>query len=133
MVPGQYAIDNNQTIEEIEEQLELVCDAIPSVGPTQSVFDCDKLDGLPDITFDFSDAEFTLSPDQYILRVSTVLFCPLVPNLRQRRSSLRLIIARRGTAAVLHTHWIPPCAGFGRCLACTPLCASDLSKCTVYQ
>ena len=66
---AQYAIDNNQTVDEIEEQLDLLCDAIPTMGPSQSVFDCDKLAGLPDITFDFSDAEFTLSPEQYILKV----------------------------------------------------------------
>ena len=69
LLVAQYAIDNNQTVEEIEEQLDLLCDAIPSMGPSQSVFDCDKLAGLPNITFDFSDAEFTLSPEQYILRV----------------------------------------------------------------
>ena len=71
---AQYAIDNNQTVEEIEEQLDMLCDAIPAVGPSQSVFDCDKLTDLPDITFDFSDAEFTLSPDQYILRVRCTLW-----------------------------------------------------------
>ena len=69
MLGAQYAIDNNQTVEEIEEQLDLLCDAIPTMGPSQSVFDCDKLANLPNITFDFSDAEFTLSPEQYMLRV----------------------------------------------------------------
>ena len=71
----QYAIDNNQTVDEIEEQLDLLCDAIPTMGPSQSVFDCGKLAGLPDITFDFSDAEFTLSPEQYILKVRFLSGC----------------------------------------------------------
>ena len=94
---SQYAIDNNQTVEEIEEQLELVCDAIPSVGPTQSVFDCDKLNGLPDITFDFSDAEFTLSPDQYILRVRNTAILPHSPPIKEAQELAVLDIVRTGS------------------------------------
>ena len=65
----QYAIEDNATLAEIEDQLLALCDAIPDVGPTQTILDCDKIKDLPDITFDFADAEFTLSADQYILRV----------------------------------------------------------------
>ncbi len=100
----QYAIDNNQTVDEIEEQLDLLCDAIPTMGPSQSVFDCDKLAGLPDITFDFSDAEFTLSPEQYILKVSC---------LPARRSCLQLgrALAQHLRPCFVATSCLWPCVG----------------------
>ena len=54
---------------EIEEELEGLCDAIPDLGPAQSILDCGKLKDLPDITFNFSGSKFTLSAEQYVLRV----------------------------------------------------------------
>jgi len=69
LLPVQYAIESNQTVAEIEEQLIGLCDAIPDMGPSQSILDCDKIKDLPDITFAFSGSKFTLSAEQYVLRV----------------------------------------------------------------
>lgn len=55
---------------EIMDQLFALCDALPSVGPSQAIVDCDRIPKMPDITFSLSDADLTLSAEQYVLRVS---------------------------------------------------------------
>ena len=72
----QYAIENNQTLVEIEAEVLGLCDALPEVGPSQTILDCDKLDDLPDITFTFADNDFTLSATDYVLRVRLRLRSP---------------------------------------------------------
>lgn len=66
----QFAIESNQTMTEIMDQLFAICDALPSVGPSQAIVDCDRIPHMPDITFSLPDADLTLSAEQYVLRVS---------------------------------------------------------------
>ena len=54
---------------EIMDQLFAICDALPSVGPSQAIVDCDRIPHMPDITFSLPDADLTLSAEQYVLRV----------------------------------------------------------------
>ena len=66
----QFAIESNQTMTEIMDELFTLCDALPSVGPSQAVVDCDRIPHMPDISFSLPDADLTLSAEQYVLRVS---------------------------------------------------------------
>jgi phytepsin len=65
----KFAIESNQTMTEIMDQLFAICDALPSVGPSQAIVDCDRIPHMPDITFSLPDADLTLSAEQYVLRV----------------------------------------------------------------
>ncbi len=67
---SQFAIESNQTMTEIMDELFTICDALPSVGPSQAVVDCDRIPHMPDISFSLPDADLTLSAEQYVLRVS---------------------------------------------------------------
>lgn len=70
---AQFAIESNQTMTEIMDELFSLCDALPSVGPSQAVVDCDKITDMPDISFSLPDADLTLSAEQYVLRVRVSL------------------------------------------------------------
>lgn len=66
----KFAVASNQTMTEIIDQLDALCDALPQVGPSQGILDCNRIPELPDITFSLPGAYLVLKPDQYILRVS---------------------------------------------------------------
>jgi phytepsin len=66
---AKFAIESNQTMTEIMDELFSLCDALPSVGPSQAVVDCDKIPDMPEISFSLPDADLTLSAEQYVLRV----------------------------------------------------------------
>lgn len=70
---AQFAIESNQTMTEIMDELFSLCDALPSLGPSQAVVDCDKIPDMPDISFSLPDADLTLSAEQYVLRVRVAL------------------------------------------------------------
>ena len=66
---AQAALANRETQEQIEVQLETACAALSFLGNGQAVVDCKKVASMPDITFTISGANFSLTPEQYILRV----------------------------------------------------------------
>ena len=68
--PGvQAAVASKETQDQIEEQIETACNALAVFGNGQAVVDCDKLPSMPDISFSISGRNFTLTPEQYILKV----------------------------------------------------------------
>ena len=71
----QFAIESNQTMTEIMDELFSLCDALPSVGPSQGIVDCARIPDMPKITFSLPDADLTLTAEQYVLKVRTYLPC----------------------------------------------------------
>jgi len=57
---------SNATIAKIEHLAEKVCDHIPS--PEYTV-DCAKLSSMPEVTFTLAGKPYTLTPEQYVLKV----------------------------------------------------------------
>jgi len=67
----ESALASNATDEWVEKFIENeVCNnLLPASG--EGVVDCDKVDSMPDIDFTIGGRNFTLTPDQYILKVSS--------------------------------------------------------------
>ncbi len=65
----QVALASNETLSQIEERLEGLCELL-SFGSSQAVVDCDRIDSMPDISFTIAGKEFPLTPRDYVLRVS---------------------------------------------------------------
>eukprot|EP00761_Pharyngomonas_kirbyi_P011208 gb/GECH01011233.1/.p1 GENE.gb/GECH01011233.1/~~gb/GECH01011233.1/.p1 ORF type:complete len:482 (+),score=75.29 gb/GECH01011233.1/:1-1446(+) len=61
-------LGKNRTRKEIEHYVEKVCDYLPSPGG-ESAVDCNTIDQLPNIDFEIHGKTFTLTPEQYILKV----------------------------------------------------------------
>jgi len=62
-------VSANETRDEIHETLYKACSQLPSPGG-ESAVDCDALPSLPHIDFVIAGKPFTLSPDQYVLKMS---------------------------------------------------------------
>jgi hypothetical protein len=60
--------DSNESIAQIEAYVEKACDLLPS-PEGESTVDCNKLDTLPDVTITLAGTDFTLTPEQYVLKV----------------------------------------------------------------
>lgn len=71
----QFAIESNQTMTEIMDELFQLCDALPSMGPTQGIVDCARIPSMPTITFSLPHADLTLTAEQYVLKVRTTSEC----------------------------------------------------------
>jgi len=67
----ELLVQNNATDEEILTVMEEVCNLIPSPDG-ESTVDCSTLPTLPDITITLGGTAFTLTPDQYILQLSSL-------------------------------------------------------------
>jgi len=59
-------VESNATISKIEHFAEKVCDHIPS--PEYTV-DCGKLSSMPEVAFTLAGKSYTLTPEQYVLKV----------------------------------------------------------------
>mmetsp|Transcript_13188 Transcript_13188/g.39924 ORF Transcript_13188/g.39924 Transcript_13188/m.39924 type:complete len:518 (-) Transcript_13188:315-1868(-) len=66
---AKFAIESNQTMTEIMDELFQLCDALPSMGPTQGIVDCARIPSMPTITFSLPHADLTLTAEQYVLKV----------------------------------------------------------------
>lgn len=66
---AQVAIANHETQEEIEENLENICNTLSFLASSQAVVDCDKIPTMPNVTFTIGDKDFTLTPKDYVLQV----------------------------------------------------------------
>lgn len=64
----EKGLSSNATLEEIEKKVETVCEALPNPAG-EAVVDCDKVPSLPDVSFKINGKVFTLTPEQYILKV----------------------------------------------------------------
>ncbi|GBF97742.1 lysosomal aspartic protease [Raphidocelis subcapitata] len=63
----KIALRNNQTVEEIEEEVEQLCRLVDFGGPAE--VDCARVAGLPPITLSIGGRDFQLAPEQYVLRI----------------------------------------------------------------
>ncbi|KAG2452196.1 hypothetical protein HYH02_003227 [Chlamydomonas schloesseri] len=63
----KIALEANSTIDQIADAVGQLCDQVSFGGP--SVVDCDKLPGLPIISFNIGGRVFPLRPEQYVLQV----------------------------------------------------------------
>jgi len=61
-------IEQNATESVIISEMSKVCDLIPSSGG-EAVVDCNKLSQMPNFDFVIQGKPFTLTPDQYVLKV----------------------------------------------------------------
>lgn len=66
----QIAIANHETQEEIEENLETICDTLSFLASSQAVVDCDKIPHMPNVTFTIEGKAFVLTPEDYVLQVT---------------------------------------------------------------
>ena len=70
----QVALDSNETIAQITDAVDGLCDSafagLEIPGQPQMV-DCNKLDKLPTLTITIAGRAFSLSPQQYILKVDS--------------------------------------------------------------
>jgi hypothetical protein len=67
----QIAIANHETQEEIEENLETICDTLSFLASSQAVVDCDKIPHMPNVTFTIEGKDFVLTPEDYVLQVTS--------------------------------------------------------------
>ena len=65
----QVAIANHETQEEIEENLENICNTLSFLASSQAVVDCEKIPTMPNVTFTIGEKDFTLTPNDYVLQV----------------------------------------------------------------
>lgn len=63
----KLALHNNKTTAEIEEQVEGLCTLMDFGGP--AMVECAKVKKMPTIAFKIGGKEFTLTPEQYILKI----------------------------------------------------------------
>lgn len=65
----KVALDNNETLAQIQRSLDQACDTLALGGGGQAVLDCGRLPDLPDVTFDIGGRSFQLTPEQYVLKI----------------------------------------------------------------
>jgi phytepsin len=68
----QAALAANATADEVISTLEAACDGLaPLSTGTQALLDCDRVSkgDLPDVTFTIAGRDFTLGPEEYVLRL----------------------------------------------------------------
>ena len=66
----QDALSGEETEAEIEAILDLACEQAEVLNPGgPAMVDCDELDSLPNVGFEISGKQFTLTPEQYVLQV----------------------------------------------------------------
>jgi len=63
----KMALHNNQTLAQIEQEVEQMCNLLDFGGP--AMVTCSKVKDLPTLTLTIGGREFTLTPEQYILKV----------------------------------------------------------------
>jgi phytepsin len=66
----KVALANNETMSQIEQKLEGLCESLSFLSSGQAVVDCNKIPQMPTISFTIAGKEFPLTPEQYVLRVS---------------------------------------------------------------
>ncbi|PSC73535.1 aspartic ase A2 isoform X1 [Micractinium conductrix] len=65
----KIALANNETIAQILHNLDRACETFSFGSGGESVVDCKALPTMPSVTFTISGKDFTLRPDQYVLKI----------------------------------------------------------------
>ena len=103
----QVALASNQTLSQIEERLEGLCELL-SFGSSQAVVDCDRIDSMPDISFTIAGKEFPLTPKD--LRPAGVSHCCLsVVRVGLRGSAQLGGVLKKGAAGRKALLTLMPC------------------------
>ncbi|KAK9794929.1 hypothetical protein WJX73_010113 [Symbiochloris irregularis] len=68
----KIAVASQETQDQIEEQLEAACDTLGFLASSQAIVDCDQIPTMPDVAFTISGKEFSLTPEQYVLKVGAM-------------------------------------------------------------
>ena len=68
----QLAVASQETQDQIEAQLEAACDTLGFLASSQAVVDCDQIPTMPDVSFTISGQDFSLTPEQYVLKVGSL-------------------------------------------------------------
>lgn len=66
---ARTALANNATANQVVAELDAACDALSLVAATTAVVECAAVPSLPNVTFTIQARDFTLTPDQYVLRL----------------------------------------------------------------
>jgi phytepsin len=66
----KIAITNNQTMAQIAEHLEELCNTLSFLGQKQAAVECANIPSMPNVSFTVAGREFVLTPEQYVLKVS---------------------------------------------------------------
>lgn len=72
MCDAQVAIANHETQEEIEDNLENICDTLSFLASSTAVVDCNKIPTMPNVTITIGAKDFVLTPDDYVLKVNSI-------------------------------------------------------------
>ena len=64
----QIAIANHETQEQIEQNLEAICDTLSFLASSQAVVDCKNIPTMPNVTFTIEGKDFVLIPEEYVLK-----------------------------------------------------------------
>lgn len=80
----KVALLNNETLAQMEKAVEQICDLMSFGGP--AMVDCDRVHRLPTITFTIQGKDFALTPEQYIMKITTA------GAWRRRRKSYILMV-----------------------------------------
>ena len=69
----KIALTNNQTLEEILESMDAVCETLTFGGSGgQAAIDCEKIPSMPDVVLSIGGRDFTLTAEQYVLQVEAM-------------------------------------------------------------
>eukprot|EP01023_Acetabularia_acetabulum_P002127 TRINITY_DN1081_c1_g2_i1.p1 TRINITY_DN1081_c1_g2~~TRINITY_DN1081_c1_g2_i1.p1 ORF type:complete len:527 (-),score=108.70 TRINITY_DN1081_c1_g2_i1:271-1773(-) len=69
----EQSLKDNKTEQEIVYGMEFLCSSLDFGGlGGEAVVDCDKMSDMPDVTFTLGGKDFKLTPEQYILQVSSM-------------------------------------------------------------
>ena len=60
---------SQETQDQIEAQMEVACNALSFLGNGQAVVDCDRIPQMPNVDFTIGGKNFSLAPEQYVLKV----------------------------------------------------------------
>ena len=74
----QAAVASQETQDQIEAQMEVACNALSFLGNGQAVVDCARIPHMPDVDFTIGGKNFTLTPEQYVLKVRPA--CVVMPD-----------------------------------------------------
>ena len=97
LAAAQAAVASQETQDQIEAQMEVACNALSFLGNGQAVVDCDRIPHMPNVDFTIGGKNFSLTPEQYVLKVRPAHApCQLPPDQDQGGLLLLVSVPYRG-------------------------------------